>query len=227
MFSSSNIKLLVSSSNVLYETLTHKKEKNLILDPLSCIIRLVVLAYKPYGTKISIYSNKISYHEPNIFQGVIRWSNGDNRNDLHNLHNPILKALEWFVLNNVKIDFIFRKSIEGIQKFMESYNKNSVVYHSLKHYSDIIENNLSTNLIDDENYITEINDIDNSIYKNLLNLWNNNDIIIIYNLILEIDTYFKNKDDININNYINLIEQFLINKDNNVFHICLEKSTIL
>ena len=79
------------------------KEKNLILDPMSCFIKLGILAYKLPGTKISITKNKISFHEPNIFQGPIRWSNGDNRNDLHNLHNPLLKATEWYDYNDKMI----------------------------------------------------------------------------------------------------------------------------
>ena len=81
MISTSNLKLLVNSGTSIIQSMMSGKEKNLILDPMSCFIKLGILAYKLPGTKISITKNKISFHEPNIFQGPIRWSNGDNRND--------------------------------------------------------------------------------------------------------------------------------------------------
>jgi len=54
--------------------LTTNKERNFILDPLTCIIRISVLSFKPKGTKISISDNRIEYHEANFLQGPLRWS---------------------------------------------------------------------------------------------------------------------------------------------------------
>lgn len=235
MFSSSNIKLLYNGTTTIIQSILSNKDKNLILDPLSCIIRLALLTYKTEGIKISISNNKISYHEPNFLQGTIRWTNGDNRNDLHNLFNPIIKSLEWYSLQNNKINYIFKYSSLGLQKLMNSYNKNSVVYHSLKHYSETIDNLLNkTELIDDDNNLDIFVDYDNllvnnknSIYQQLINLWTVNDINIIYNSLLEIDKYYQKKDYYNINNYISIIEQFLANKDSSVVTICVENSTIL
>ena len=65
------------------------KEKNVIIDPLTCIVKLAVLSFKAPGTKISISKNSILFHEPNFFQGTWRFFQGDKREDLHNLYKPI------------------------------------------------------------------------------------------------------------------------------------------
>ena len=62
-----------------------------IIEPLICLIRLSILEFKQKGTKISINNNQIKYNIPNILQGPLRWSNGDNRKDIHNIFYPIKK----------------------------------------------------------------------------------------------------------------------------------------
>ena len=74
--------------------------RNVIIDPLTCIIKLAVLSFMPRGTKISIAQNKIQYHHPNFFQGTWRFFQGDKREDLHNLYNPILKSIQWYLIEN-------------------------------------------------------------------------------------------------------------------------------
>ena len=92
----------------VYDVMTYytsSENKNIILEPISCIFRMILLKYKPSGTKISIYNNSINYNEPNYFQGMIRSYNGDKRDDLHNLYNPFLKSFEWYSVD----DEIYRK----------------------------------------------------------------------------------------------------------------------
>ena len=57
-------------------------EKIQVIEPLTCMIRLAILAYKPKGTKVCIYENAIYIQEPSLLQGPIRWLSGDNRNDM-------------------------------------------------------------------------------------------------------------------------------------------------
>ena len=71
--------------------------KNLILEPFCTLIKLILLSYKDKGTKISIYNNSIQYQEPSYIQGILRIWSGDCREDLHNLYNPIIKALEYCI----------------------------------------------------------------------------------------------------------------------------------
>ena len=103
-------------------------KRDSILDPLTCIIRLGILEFKPIGTKISLNNNKIQYNDPSIIQGAMRWTNGDNREDLHNLFNPLKKAVLWYDVKNREIKNIVEYSIRGLEKLQSSYNKNSWLF---------------------------------------------------------------------------------------------------
>ena len=67
--------------------LFYEKENDILLEPLSCIFRMILLNYKEEGTKISILNHSIQYNESNFYQGIMRTINGDTREDLHNLYN--------------------------------------------------------------------------------------------------------------------------------------------
>ena len=52
----------INLNNMLYiytylKTSSNNNNKNLILEPLCTIVKLILLSYKPDGTKISIYNN--------------------------------------------------------------------------------------------------------------------------------------------------------------------------
>ena len=52
----------LSLNNMLYiytyfKTTNNNNNKNLILEPLCTLVKLILLSYKPDGTKISIYNN--------------------------------------------------------------------------------------------------------------------------------------------------------------------------
>ena len=46
--------------------------KNLILEPFSCVLKLIILQYKEKGTKISVSNNSILFNAPNYAQRLIR-----------------------------------------------------------------------------------------------------------------------------------------------------------
>ena len=92
-----------SSIYEIFINLFQEKNKNSIIEPLICLVRLAILEFKPYGTKISIFNNRISYNDPNMLQGALRWSNGDTRDDLHNIFLPITKVNEWYDTTNQDI----------------------------------------------------------------------------------------------------------------------------
>ena len=205
-------------------------EKNAILDPFSCMVRLAILNFKPNGTKISFAHNKISYHEPCILQGTIRWSQGDNREDLHNLFQPIKKALLWYDYNDSKIEFIFKLSERGINKLEGSYTYNSLITHSLEHYRDYINKHYQNQNGDKEKRIKKDLTTDNSenkdnkIFKELRELWSDNEINIIFNILKEM------KDNRNKNNcsaLIDAIESILTHKEYTVRDIIIQNTTML
>ena len=165
----------ISESDIL-SYFFNKTDKKSILDPLSFIIRLSVLSFKPNGTKISVYENRISYNEPCVLQGPLRWSYGDKRGDLHNLYNPIKKSLIWYDKSDEKIAGIVTYAITGINNLKKSYDPNSIITHSLDHYIDILNK-------DNSEQKEEIKDNYNVLYQNLKTLWTDREILIIYNLL--------------------------------------------
>ena len=68
-----------------------------ILDPLSAIIYLAILSYKPVNTKISISNNCIHIQDVGIFQAFVRYLFRDNKYLLNLLYNPIEFACEHFL----------------------------------------------------------------------------------------------------------------------------------
>jgi len=107
----------------LAKYLFNKEVKHYVLDPLTCIVRCAILYYKPIGTKISIYENKIAFSEPNFLQGTIRWGSGDKREDLHNIYNPILKSTQWYSRENEDIKNIFLLAKKGLDKLKNHMKK--------------------------------------------------------------------------------------------------------
>lgn len=140
----SGINALVSTLNYVPPFNEHGKQ---ILEPLNCMIKLALLSFKQKNTKISICNNRIDYQTFNLFQGAMRWTNGDKRSDLHNLYEPIKKALKWYNIYNKKINFIFSLSINGLKLLKQTYqdentNNSNLVCHSLAYYINIITSTL-------------------------------------------------------------------------------------
>ena len=86
--------------------------KKQILDPLSCLCKIGMLAYYCKGTKISITKNIISFQEPDNIQWVKRKYFGDGKNDISTLYNPILKAIEWYILQNQNENSLIKEKDE-------------------------------------------------------------------------------------------------------------------
>jgi hypothetical protein len=211
-------------SKTLINSFTNQGNNKQILDPLSCIVRLSLLIFKEKYTKISIANNKIFFQPPNILQGTIRWTYGDGRYDLHNLCNPIEKAILWYdPKNNKFIENIFKLSIKGLIKLKHSYimkntkvGDSNLVCHSISHYITLIENRL--NNVD--TITISKNNSDNNYFKTL---WKDSEIEIINNL-LSLALEKKNKNE-EFTYTINAIETILLEKDNNVEKIVNKIST--
>ena len=221
-----------------------------VLDPLTCIIRCAILSFKPHGTKISIQNNKINYHDPNFLQGTIRWSQGDKREDLHNIYNPILKSTEWYSKDNKDIYNIFRLAKKGLEKLKKSYDKSSIISHSLELYINILnlflngQNQCMKELyssqeltrenepkvygtINEETNTTLKNEInvkenDNKIYKSLKNLWNDTQISIVNNILQQVET-----DQNNSSEWLYSLDIILSSKEKNVSELIQKTTTQL
>ena len=186
------------------------------------MIRLAMLSFKESGTKISIFDNKISFNEPHLLQGPIRWSQGDKKDDLHNLYRPIIKALEWYDYSDKEIENIFRLAINGIDKLKDAYVDNSSITHSLEYYKNSIEDNLNSIKSNEKNESDNI--VVNKIYMDLKKLWNKNEISIVNNIFSEIkNTEFV----LDINSLMDALNSIIYIKEEKVKTIILSHTTLL
>jgi len=130
------------------------QEDNQILEPLSTMIMLSIISFKNIGTKIAISNNKIYLHPPNVIQGAVRWTFGNNREEIHYLLKPIFRALNIYspLIHEIKdIRIIFEYSIKGLRLLKDSYNNtSSVLCHAIDLYINLfnncIKNNTSNNM---------------------------------------------------------------------------------
>lgn len=112
-----------------------KIERNVIIDPFSCLMKLSLLRFLDSGTKISIYQNRIYFNSPSYFQGVVRFLYGDNREHLHNLYLPIQKCVEWFWDDNDSdMKYMFNNAIIGLKMLKISYNEYATIQHTIDYY---------------------------------------------------------------------------------------------
>jgi hypothetical protein len=213
-------------------TNTNVNHKKQILDPMTCIMRLALLFFNKDGTKISISNNKIIYQPPNIFQGPFRWSNGDNRSDLHNLCEPIENMLLWYNTDNEIINKLLKYALKGLMKLKKSYNNDdfsNLVSHSLTHYMNLIENKIKIkklkqnkqNNVDELKKELMINNIEKyDKISRLKKTWNENEITSVHNLLNLIN-------DENILYIINAINVILEGKEEKACAIIIELMTTI
>jgi hypothetical protein len=170
--------------------------KKQILDPLSCLCKLGMLTYYKRGTKISIINNIISFHKPDNVQWVKRTYNGDCKDDIYMLYNPILKAIEWYIINDKSEEVIniIKYTIEGLNKLENTYKDGNIVL-----VIKFLKNNLKLCFGDDltiENFykFNELEEIEETVinYNIIKKLWTEDKIKLISNQFIVLD---KNKDD--------------------------------
>jgi hypothetical protein len=248
-----------SLNDSLYEILINlfnEKNKNSIIEPLICLVRVAILEFKPVGTKISIYNNKITYNEPNILQGAVRWSNGDARDDLHNIFLPITKAPVWYDVNQENIKNIFKFSVRGLEKLKLSYSRNSTINHSIQYYIDTLKMSLNKQPLIEEDeprnngrrnrnrnipsnsesgvgggVEQDSEDEHNTIFNKLKGIWNEREISIINNLLIEMESRRGQEEESSISNdsdtIILTLETLLSSKENKVSELIIKSTTLL
>jgi hypothetical protein len=170
-------------------------EHRQILDPLTTMIKLAILGYKPQGTKLAIDNNKIYFQEPSFTQGFLRWAYGNKRYELHHLLNPIIKAVKRCDVTNPSIRSIFTLAINGLERLKSSYNNSSsVVIHSLDLYTNIINNALvidkDESRIKNNLLIHNVQDDDETPNKISIfsNLWLDEEINLVAKMLHQIET---------------------------------------
>lgn len=146
-----NTLLEINNIKLLYNNLYSKKKErfDIILEPLQAIIQLALLKYCPLGTKITIHNNLIELQLPTYTQGILRWYNNDNKDDLFYLFNACKRfSLFYKYLKNISVDqynlydILIYNAKEGINKLVQTYNNVDKVslLHTLNMYKLILDN---------------------------------------------------------------------------------------
>lgn len=182
---------------------------NNILEPLCVIFRLAILQYKPKNTKLSIKNNSIKYQEPSYEQGILRYWEGDCREDLHNLYHPILKCVNWYLYENYQ--FLYDECISGLCFLNDVYDDNSTIKHTITHYMNVIRLN------DNDDYKKNIKF--NPIIDSLKDIWTTEELNSAISLLKLI------KDGINRELYIESLIHILDNKEKYVHDYIYKIST--
>jgi hypothetical protein len=116
-----------------------KKERNVIIDPFSCLVKLSLIKYLDEGTKVSIYQNRLNFNSPTYAQGIIRFMYGDNREDLHNILLPIQKCVEWYWNEkNEDMVYMFNNAVLGLKFLKNSYSAYATIQHTIDYYIIIL-----------------------------------------------------------------------------------------
>lgn len=216
-----NINNIKHVYDCIHDMTRNKKKYMQILEPLSTIIRLGIISFKGVGTKIAIHNNKLYIQTPNITQGVVRWTYGTNREEVHYLLKPIIRGLSFYnPSDNNDFKVIYEFAINGLKLLKKSYNNSSsTLCHALDLYITLIEDsikgipntklekyyNINTDELSESLEISQNTKINiESLFKNV---WKNEEISLISNMITLANTSQEKK------NYINAIEAILETKD--------------
>ena len=222
--------ITASAMEFLNSLFTQRSEKNSILDPLTCMVRLAILQFKEIGTKISVGNNRISYNSPDFLQGPTRWTLGDNREDLHNVYNPIKKTLLWYNIKSREIRGLCEYAVRGIKNLRETYTVNSTINHTLNLYILELEVAMKESALSNSkvNYLNPENiDSSNTLQKMFTELWTKQEIFIVFNLLKEIDDAFEADDELKTDALIQSLDKILELKETNVHKFITETSTVL
>jgi hypothetical protein len=201
---------------------SHPKEKvDMILEPLQVLTQLAVLSYLPVGTKISISNNILYLQQPTYFQGVTRWYQQDNKDDLYYLFHAIRRYYKWY---KHKDDEVFTKilslAIKGIEKLIETYNKIGIttITHTLNLYKNILEQN-SDELFKDENHNSiSVDDV----FQTITELYDRKLLVILYSIF---EIMEKEENEKNIQLYVEGLNKILEPTQNNIRKWILDNLT--
>jgi len=182
----------------LYPPQEHTK-KHLILEPLSCVLRIILLQYKDKGTKISIINNGISYNNPTIAQGFLRSWYGDTREDLHNICNPLIYFTRWYPKVDPQFNDLYTECEKGFISLKGAYDTHSTIHHTINHYVSLLKGETTEDISPPSTY----NSSENPIIGRFQNIWSKDEITLLVHLLSLLkcqpkdrEVYLRNLEDI-------------------------------
>jgi hypothetical protein len=178
---------------------SHSKEKtDMILEPMQVMIQLSVLSFEPIGTKIHVARNILSLQRPTYLQGIERWWNSDNKDDLYYLFHAIRRYYKWYKNQEDEIyDYILQKAIKGIDKLIETYTRTDKISirQTLSLYKNILDLEDPALFKDESEQAISID----KVFENIVSLYQKEYLNAIYNILILMDKT-DNKQDL-LTNY--------------------------
>jgi hypothetical protein len=179
-----------------FSTKRRREKLDYILEPFQAVTQLALLSYCPIGTKLTIHDNILIIQQPGLSQGISRYFNEDSKEDLYYLMNVFKRLFTFYAfmtedkLLNKLYDKLIINAINGIDKLLKTYtNSDKVnVLHTLQMYKVVLGNPdfFHTNKMGAE----DVN-IDN-IFNEIVNIYNKEEYLVIYNILLLLDKYPEN-----------------------------------
>ena len=186
-----------AGKNIMEILRTKEKERaDLILEPMQVMIQLALLAHSPIGTKISVSNNILSIQPPSMTQGVYRWWNNDNKDDLYYLFHAIRRYYKWYKSQKDEVyQYILAWAVKGLDKLSETYNKadKNNIRHTLALYRNVLDLKADEIFKDNKEDTVTIDQV----FKEIINIYDDRLLYITHNALLmmeeEINTEFKQK----------------------------------
>jgi hypothetical protein len=221
----------------LYNLLVTKSKDNIdmILEPLQSMIQIALLSVSPIGTKLTIQNNILYLQNPGFTQPISRWYNSDKKDNLYFLFSIIKRFTLWYnptvnLKSPINIDvyqLILRMALKGFDNLIKTYNssENATIIQVILMYRAILEfgdnfSDINTNSSPTLTY--KPSPID-TIFVNIIDLYDYKIINTIYNILLIIDS---EKEITFINNYITAINNILT-KNNNIIHEWIKVNLVI
>lgn len=197
------------------------EEKKYILDPFNTICKLALVYFYGDNTKLSVGYNTINIQMYDYLQWSKRMKNGDTRHDISMLVVPIIKALQWYIIDsplkltlpkdvfeNIKI--IMHFSINGLYKLQQTtYCEDLGIKIIMQYLINLMKDSLNNNMIVDNLFDLYAKDNDN--YKGIKNLLDNKIVNNVAHMLINCKESLPNQKNADI--LIECINKILINLD--------------
>ena len=157
--------------------------KKQLLDPLGTLCKLVSLNFSEINTKISIHNHSLSLQKPYNYQFMIRWVNGDGKENVSELYHVIIRVIKWYlteendnneIYNCEELKRLVRYLCNAFRKLQETYEYGNVIL-AIQFYINIMEDSINGNYNDNKlpKYILDKEkEYENLLdYEKLKNFW--------------------------------------------------------
>jgi hypothetical protein len=200
-----------------------------IIDPLTCLCKLAVLHFMPSKTRIAITNHVLHIQQYSYYQWIERKINRDSRADISYLNSPIIKYIQWYILDDTLDPDIIR-TMKNIAKYAvlgliklrdDTYQDDLGIRIILQYFINNIESAMDEVL--DSSQIIGV-DKDNIISDDIRTDYEPDIIHSISKMLSDAD---NQTDKNNVNALVDCIHKLLINRDTNFVKLMEDVNTVL